>query len=144
LPIPADLGFTDWYLTLRVARVYPLYFVNAVLADYRLHSSNMHRAMVRDYREEQTTRRLLDEAFAEPDHAAEKIKYKNRIYAAHAARMGDKYFGNEMYADARRCYWQAAQLFPRAMAKPGLVRRLAATYNPNAYIRFKRAVRAVR
>jgi glycosyltransferase involved in cell wall biosynthesis len=144
LPIPAGLDFTDWYLTLRVARLYPLYFVNEVLADYRLHGSNLHRAMVRDYGEERTIRRLLDEAFAEPDHAAEKQRRKNRIYAAHAARMGDKYFGNEMYADAQRCYWQAAQILPSTLTNPGIVRRLAATYNPNVYLRLKRAVRAVR
>jgi glycosyltransferase involved in cell wall biosynthesis len=144
LPIPSGLGFTDWYLTLRVARRYPLYFVNAVLADYRLHASNLHSAMVRDHSEEKTIRRLLDEAFAESDHAAEKAAHRKRIYGVHAARMGDKYFGNEMYADAQRCYWQAAQLYPRALAKPGLVRRLAATYSPYAYRRLKRAVRGVR
>ena len=137
LPIPADLGFSDWYLTLRVARSYPLYFMNEVLADYRLHTSNMHRAMVRDYREEKTILHLLDHAFAEPDHAAEKAKLKSKIYAVNYARLGDKYFANEMYADAQRCYWHAARLFPRALVNAGMLRRFAASYSPRAYARFK-------
>lgn len=137
LPIPADLGFSDWYLTLRVARMYPLYFVNEVLADYRLHTSNMHRAMVRDYREEKTILRLLAQAFAEPDHAQEKSKMQARIYGTHYARMGDKYFGNAMYADAQRCYKLAARVSPRALANAGVLRRFAGSYYPEAYGRFK-------
>ena len=137
LPIPSDLGFSDWYLTLRVARTYPLYFVKDVLADYRLHTSNMHRAMVRDYREEKTILHLLDQAFTESDHAADKAKWKSKIYATHFARLGDKYFANEMYPDAQRCFARAARLSPRVMANAGLLRRYAASYSPRAYARLK-------
>lgn len=142
LPIPPDLGFSDWYLTLRVARLYPLYFVNEVLADYRLHSSNMHRAMVRDYREERTILRLLAQAFAEPDHAAEKRKMQAHIYGVHFARLGDKYFGNAMYVDAQRCYKRAARMSPRTLANAGVLRRFAGSYHPEAYGRFKTLLRA--
>lgn len=141
LPIPDDLGFSDWYLTLRVARLYPLYFVNEVLADYRVHTSNMHRAMVRDYREEKTIVRLLAQAFSEADHAADKAKLKSKIYATNFARMGDKYFANAMYGDAQRCYWRATRLFPRTLVNVGMLRRFAASYSPNAYARFKTALR---
>jgi hypothetical protein len=144
LPIPSDLGFSDWYLTLRVARQYPLYYVNDVLADYRLHTSNMHRAMVRDYREERTINRLLAQAFSEPDHAEAKRRLRQHIYASHSARLADKYFSNGMYEDAQRCYLQAARLDMRTMAKAGLLRRFAASYTPHMYVRIKKVVRAVR
>lgn len=142
LPIPDGLGFSDWYLTLRIARTYPLYFCQEVLAEYRVHGGNFHSRMVRDFSEEKTIVRLLDQAFGESDHAAEKAKYKSKIYAVNFARLGDKYFGNAMYADARRCYWRAARFSPRTIADAGILRRWAATYNPDAYARFKRALRA--
>ncbi len=137
LPIPDGLGFSDWYLTLRIARIYPLYFCRDVLAEYRVHGGNYHTHMTRDYREEKTIVRLLDQAFSEPDHAAEKAKHKAKIYAVNFARLGDKYFGNAMYADARRCYWHALRWSPRTMANAGLARRFAASYTPRAYARLK-------
>jgi glycosyltransferase involved in cell wall biosynthesis len=142
LPIPDGLGFSDWYLTLRIARVFPLYFCSDVLAEYRLHTSNRHRQMVRDYSEEKTILRLLDQAFSETDHATEKKAKHTQIYAIHSARLGDKYFGQGMYADARRCYLRAARMMPRTMLNAGLLRRFAATFSPNAYARLKRTIRS--
>ena len=136
LPIPDGLGFTDWYLSLRMARAYPLYFLNVPLAEYRIHPNNFHNTMVRDYSEEQTIFRLLDAAFAEPDHVAEKRAQRHVIYAAQYARLADKYFGCAMFADARRCYRTAFRFAPRALGW-GKMRRWLATYNPAFYHNIK-------
>lgn len=141
LPIPDGLGFSDWYLTQRIARSFPLYFCADILAEYRLHTSNLHRQMVRDYSEERTILNLLDKAFAEPDHASEKKAKRAQVYAIQYARLADKYFGQGMYADAQRCYKLAARIKPAVMGNAGLLRRFAATFSPDVYARVKRVMR---
>ena len=46
LPIPSRFRFLDWYLTTGIAQAWECCYVDAVLADYRVHRGNMHRAMV--------------------------------------------------------------------------------------------------
>ena len=45
LPIPNHLKFNDWYLSLCIAQRWPLFFINEVIADYRVHNNNMHTAI---------------------------------------------------------------------------------------------------
>ena len=49
------------------------------------------------------------------------------MYASHYLTYADKYFGCQMNADARRCYWAAARLRPGTLFDLGVVRRFAAT-----------------
>jgi glycosyltransferase involved in cell wall biosynthesis len=127
LPIPARFRFLDWYLTTGIAQTWDCCYVDAVVADYRVHAGNMHRAMVLDRTGEATSRQILDRLFAEAVRGAEKARWRRRVYARHYLTYADKYFGFEMNADARRCYWQAISYQPSLAATPGVARRLAAT-----------------
>ena len=131
LPIPAGLAFHDWYFTLMIARCHDFYYINHVLADYRVHSGNHHTRVIRDKSEEPSILRILDGVFGERESSPilqrRKEKARRRIYARHYVTLGDKYFGLQMNEDARRCYAAALQRRPSHLLNAGLVRRLAAT-----------------
>lgn len=127
LPIPSRFRFLDWYLTTGIAQRWECCYVDAVLADYRVHSGNMHRAMVLDRTGETTSLQILDRLFAEDVRREEKARWRQRVYARHYLTYADKYFGFDMNADARRCYWQAIAHQPALLLDAGVARRLAAT-----------------
>jgi glycosyltransferase involved in cell wall biosynthesis len=131
-PVPDGMAFNDWYFSVMLARRYEFYYVNKVLADYRVHSLNHHARIVRDRSEETSILRVLDRVFqeAEPDSTIEcaKRSAKNRIYARQYLDFADKYFGCAMNTDARRCYLAASRLCPRYVLKAGFIRRLVATW----------------
>jgi glycosyltransferase involved in cell wall biosynthesis len=127
LPIPQGLGFSDWYLTLRIARRYDFYYVARPLADYRVHGSGLHETMTRDGSEEATIRRVLAEMFSEDLFGAARERVRRRVYAAQCRTLADKYFWFGMDADARRCYLEAVRNRPGLALEPGLARRLLAT-----------------
>jgi glycosyltransferase involved in cell wall biosynthesis len=127
LPIPEGLGFSDWYLSLRIARKSPLYYRNCVLADYRVHAQGLHVKMTRDYSEERTIHRLLETVFREANGDPRLAKARGQIYGAQYLTLADKYFGADMNADARRCYLSALRQDPVHGLNPGLWRRLLAT-----------------
>lgn len=127
LPIPAHYRFLDWYITTGIAERCDACFIDEVLADYRIHETNMHRAMVRDRTGEETSRAILDALFESPFRRDEKRVWRRRVYAQHFLTYADKYFGAGMSADARRCYLAALRLQPARAFDPGTARRLAAT-----------------
>jgi len=127
IPLPAGMNFCDWYMTLTMAEVSDLCVIDDTLAEYRIHPLNMHSAMVMDGSGECTTWRVLDHFTAESSRAHETTRYKAGIYARHAAEWGDRYFGADMYRDARRCYLRALALSPHQHLRPGVMRRLAGT-----------------
>lgn len=142
LPIPEGLSFHDWYFTLNIARQWPFYFRNAVLADYRVHRTNYHTLITRNKTEEASIMRLLAQLFAqvETDSALEQRKQRarNRIYAAHYMVLALKYFGAGMSADARRCYLEALRRRPGYLSRLATVRHLFATIiGINRYERLK-------
>jgi len=132
LPVPEGLAFHDWYFTLLMAREHDFYYVNHVLADYRVHALNHHGRIVSDKSEESSIFRLLDQIFAEKEKNQEleaaKGNLKPRIYGAHHLTLATKYFGLGMYRDSRRCYLRSIRLRPSYLFEPALLRRLAATY----------------
>src|SRR5438874_6929431 len=79
-PIPEGLAFNDWYFNIMLARRYEFYYVNKVVAEYRVHGANHHATIVRDRTEEISIIRLLDRVFSEEekDTALEKKKRKHR------------------------------------------------------------------
>jgi glycosyltransferase involved in cell wall biosynthesis len=127
LPIPPQLRFLDWYLTVGVTEEWESCYLDEVLADYRIHGENMHRAMIRDRSGEATVFRVLDMVFSRPARRAEKTAARHRIYAANYLVQGDKYFGYGMNADARRCYLRAIRHRPALLGDVALLRHLVAT-----------------
>jgi glycosyltransferase involved in cell wall biosynthesis len=131
LPIPGELAFNDWYLNIMMARKYEFYYINEVLADYRVHSANHHSKVVRDKTEEASIFRILDKIYGEKEDSGDreeaKLRVKRRVYAIQYLTLAEKYFGFYMNDDALRCYWSAALSLPSCMLNFGVLRRCAAT-----------------
>jgi glycosyltransferase involved in cell wall biosynthesis len=127
LPIPSTLSFVDWYITTGIAERWACAYVDAVLADYRVHPTSLHHTMVCDRSGEVSSLQVIDRLYAGDHRADEKRRWRRRVYASHYATYGDKYFGSRMNADARRCYWQAMRCEPWRVFHVGLARRAAAT-----------------
>lgn len=131
LPVPEGLAFHDWYFTVMMARRHEFYFVDRVLADYRVHAGNLHARTIRDQSEEPSIFATLDRVFneteADPDLERAKRWAKGRIYGRHYLTLADKYFGMGMTKDARRCYVRAIRHRWSYVFDLGVERRLAAT-----------------
>jgi glycosyltransferase involved in cell wall biosynthesis len=132
LPVPSGLAFHDWYFTLMIAREHDFYFLNHVLADYRVHPGNLHAHITRDKTEEPSIFRMLGQMYAQSEREerleASKQRARRRVYGKHYLTMADKYFGMHMTGDARRCYLAALLRRPEYLLVPGTVRRFAATF----------------
>jgi glycosyltransferase involved in cell wall biosynthesis len=128
LPIPSNLIFNDWYLSLSIAQRWPVFFVDEVLAEYRIHDKNMHYAMVKDRWGEPIIMEVLERFLTSPGRDEEKKRHRNEIYAAQYRLLADQYFGCDLPTDARRCYWQAILRRPDQHTRPDVIRRLLGTY----------------
>lgn len=131
LPVPEGLAFHDWYFTVMMARHHEFYYLNRVLADYRVHAGNHHTRITRNKSEEPSIFSLLDRVFREYETSvaleAAKRHARRRIYGRHYLTLADKYFGMGMNSDARRCYGSAIRNRPSYLLNFGVQRRLAAT-----------------
>jgi hypothetical protein len=148
LPIPEGLAFNDWYFNVMMARRCEFYYVDRVLADYRVHASNHHMRVVRDRTEESSILSLLDRVFSEVESSKDledsKRKAKSRVYARQYLTLADKYFGMDMYSDARRCYWASLKTRPSYLLDAVVQRRLAATIiGRGSYELSKRVVKGI-
>jgi glycosyltransferase involved in cell wall biosynthesis len=128
LPIPNRLRFNDWYLSLSIAQRWPIFFVDEVLADYRIHDNNMHYISVRDRWAEPIIMEVLERFLSSPGREQEKRRHRSEIYAAQYRQLADQYFGCDLLAEARRCYWQAIRRRPDQHIRAEVLRRLFATY----------------
>jgi glycosyltransferase involved in cell wall biosynthesis len=128
LPIPPSLKFNDWYLSLSIAEHWLVYFVDEVLADYRIHGNSMHHVMVRDRWAEPIIMEVLEKFLGSPGRESEKRQHRNEIYAAQYRQLADQYFGCNLLDDARRCYWQAVLRRPDQHARSDVLRRLLGSY----------------
>jgi glycosyltransferase involved in cell wall biosynthesis len=145
LPVPPDLAFSDWYFNLMIARRYKFHYSSRVLADYRVHASNHHNKVILNKSEEPSIFYLLDRIFSEtertPELQRQKMAAKGRVYTAQYLTLANKYFGNGMPADARRCYWKAISHSPANLFSPVVLRRLVSTYiDRETYNGFKRVL----
>ena len=148
LPVPEWLAFNDWYFTLMMARQYEFYYLDEVLADYRVHGTNHHSRIVLNKTEEPSIFWLLDKIFSTPETSPEleiaKQRARRRIYGAQYLDMADKYFGCDYCGDARRCYLAALRHHPAYLLNPGVLRRLLATFiGRKTYESSKSTVKAV-
>lgn len=138
LPVPAWLAFNDWYFTLSMARQWEFYYLDSVLADYRVHGSNHHAKVVKEKTEEPSIFWLLDQIFASKEKTAEleisKQKARRQIYAAHFLDIAEKYFSCGYNSDARRCYLSAIKRNPKYLFDFGVLRRCSVSIaGRNAY-----------
>ena len=131
LPLPKHLAFNDWYFTVQIARKWPFYYVPEVLADYRVHGTQLHSRVAADGSEEASVVWLLDQVYAaaEADPALERAKRaaRNRNYANHALEAAEKYFGFGNYAAARRNYLRALRTHPPTVLDLKIARHFLAT-----------------
>lgn len=131
-PLPEWLAFGDWYFSLHISRMWSLAYVPEVVADYRIHSANQHTMIARKKLEEPSVIWLLDSVFADREQSAdlerEKQGAKRAVYASHYADFALKYFGANLYADARRCYLRAISYHPTLILRPRVIRYLMATF----------------
>jgi len=149
VPIPEGLAFSDWYLTLMMARRHEFYYINRVIADYRVHAANHHTKIIRDRSEEPSLVRVLDLLFSQGEEDSvlqrRKEQSKRRVYGAHYLTLATKYFGCEMDADAWRCYWQALRYHPHYFFRVEVWRRLGALLiGRGLYERAKVFIKSVR
>ena len=127
LPIPLEFRFLDWYLTTGVSQRWKSSYVDEVLAEYRVHSGNMHTAMILDRRGEATSVSILQRLFADDHRRDEKRRWRRRVYGSHYLTYADKYFGCGLTGEARRCYMQAMLQSPGLLLEPRVVRRFMAS-----------------
>jgi hypothetical protein len=131
LPIPPHLAFSDWYFTVNIARETEFYYLESVIADYRVHPGNLHSRTILDKSEEPSIFWLLDQVYGSKERTAllqaRKLRARRRIYGRHYLVLADKYFGSFMSQDARRCYWEAARNYPAYLLSAGVLRRFGAT-----------------
>jgi glycosyltransferase involved in cell wall biosynthesis len=149
LPIPTGLAFNDWYFTVMMARAWDFYYVDSVVADYRVHVANYHALIIRDGREEQSIRWMLDLVYGSSerwlDIEHQKRRQRGWVYGSNYMLQADKYFGFGMNAAARRCYLNAFRFYPRYLLQAGPLRRLLATFVArDTYELGKRIARSVR
>jgi glycosyltransferase involved in cell wall biosynthesis len=132
VPFWEGLSFLDWPFNLLTARNCDLYYVQEVVADYRVHPQNYHHQIILNKSEEPSILRVLDHFFSTPEKTPEletlKQQARGRIFAAQYLTLAEKYFGAGHYADARRCYRQVWRNQPRRMLHAGPLRRWGATY----------------
>jgi O-antigen biosynthesis protein len=130
-PVPEHLAFNDWYFTVMMARAHDFYYVDEVVAEYRVHAANHHSMIARNKTEEASIFWVLDRVFASAESKPEidrvKRAARRRIYGAQYLDMANKYFGWSHEREARRCYLTALRHRPAYLAHCGLLRRLAAT-----------------
>ena len=143
-PVPEHLAFNDWYFTVMMARQHDFYYVDDVVAEYRVHDANHHTRIVRNKTEEPSVFWLLDQVFAKPEPRPrlekDKQAARRRIYGAHYLDMANKYFQWNYARDSRRCYLAAVGQRPAYLARPEVLRRLAATYVDRRWYELSKAV----
>jgi len=148
LPVPEGLAFNDWYFTLSMARTYEFYYLDQILADYRVHDANHHAKVVLEKTEEPSIFWLLDHIFSTPEKSADLERAKQcarrDIYSAQFLDMAEKYFSCGFDEDARRCYARAIRLRPQYLFDLGVLRRSIGTVIGRKLYDYCKAIISVR
>ncbi len=147
-PVPEHLAFNDWYFSVMMARAHEFYYVDEVIAEYRVHAANHHSTIAREKTEEASILWVLDRVFASMESTLEieqaKQAARRRIYGSQYFDMANKYFGWAHEHDARRCYLAALRHRPAYLTDAGLLRRLGATcIGRQRYDRLKSMARSI-
>lgn len=107
-------GLGDWFMTLQMLEKNLSYFINEPLAYYRIHSTNMHRSMIKNGIAEKNTFWILDH-FRKRDNGVTAAEWRD-IYYSQSRNLGFAYFTHDMSVDARRCLNRAIKYKPSALA----------------------------
>ena len=148
LPIPEWFTFStvsDWYLNLRMARSHEFYYIARALADYRLHSENLHRKAKDGESLEKTVLRVLSQFFSEEDPwMKEKLRMRRRVYASAYRNFINAYSGMRRGGDCWRCFFEMLSYRPdyAFQAKP-LKRLLATLLGWDRYERLAHSYRSI-
>ena len=141
-PLPKGLAFNDWYFNVMLARRYQFYYVNKVLAEYRVHNENHHVKVIANKTEEASIMKILDMVYNEvekdPDLETRKRRHRDEIYANQYLDLARKYFEFRFNEDAKRCYWEAIKRRPALMCKADVARQwLGTIVGRNLYDKMK-------
>jgi glycosyltransferase involved in cell wall biosynthesis len=129
-------GLGDWFLTLCMLENSRSYFINEPLAYYRIHTTNMHRAMIKNRSAEANTAYILD-YFQNRTNGITPAQWK-RIRFEQSKHLGFAYFFHGMDKDAGRCLSKAIQYNPAVLANTGFMRIwLACIIGQKTYNRMK-------
>ncbi len=119
-------GLGDWFCTLLMLEQQASFFINQPLAYYRIHTSNMHRAMIKDRSAETNTVWILD-FFRNRKNAISPAQWKH-IYFAQNRHLAFAYFFHGMDADTLRCLNRAVSYQPSALLTPSFFRIWVASF----------------
>lgn len=135
-PVPDHLCFNDWYFNVMLARNYDYYYVDKVVADYRVHGQNHHSKVVLNKTEEPSVLWVLDKVYSEqetnPEKQKRKMNKRNFVYASQYIDFAEKYFSINYNSDAKRCYLLALHYFPYVFIKNKYLMHLIAVCTSRA------------
>ena len=136
-PVPDGLAFNDWYFNVMLARKWEFYYVNEVLADYRVHGLNHHIMISADGSDERSILWILDRVYSEreADPALEDAKQECRhdVYATQYTKFASNYFWLGRNAQSRRCFLAAVRHDPARAMNPAHLRQFIGTFLPRSF-----------
>lgn len=140
LPLPESLLYCDFEMALFMATQWEFRYLPEVLAQYRLHTQNMHSLAIRNRRAEAS---IFDTIQRFQQRFPKLLKHTDWDFICRQRylQFGDQYFGAGERVDAQRCYWlgKAYQKFDQ-----GYFRRWLATFIPiSIYDSLKKIVKGL-
>lgn len=129
VPLPEYLLYCDFEMALVMATQWEFRYVPEVLAQYRLHTQNLHSTAIRHRRAEESIFDTL-KRFRTRFPNVLNTKDWSSVYQKRYLHLGDQYFGIGEMAEARRCYALAQVLL---MPQTGYFRRYLASFAPGLY-----------
>lgn len=140
LPLPEHLLYCDFEMALAMATQWEFRYVPAVLAQYRLHTQNMHSTAIRHRRAESSIMDTL-QRFQQKFLLVLNTAEWPGIYQQRYLQFGDQYFGVSERMDAQRCYWLGKAY---KKVNQGYFRRWLATYIPiHVYNNLKKVLKGL-
>lgn len=126
VPLPEYLLYCDFEMALAMATQWKFRYVPEVLAQYRLHTQNMHSTAIRHRRAESSIMDTIQRFQQKSPNILNTIEWAN-IYQQRYLQFGDQYFGTGDTLEARRCYRMGKAWLK---FRTGYFRRWLATYLP--------------
>lgn len=119
-------GLGDWFISLQMLEHNLSAFIDEPLAYYRIHSTNMHRAMIKNGIAEKNTYWIL-EYFRQVKNDISSNEWRS-IYFRQSKSLGFAYFFHDMMRNARRSLLRALRYKPSAIVNSEFARILFATF----------------
>lgn len=126
LPLPEHILYCDFELAVHIATQWEFKYLPEVLAQYRLHTQNMHSTAIRHRRAESSILDTIQRFQQKFPNILNTAEWAN-IYQQRYLQFGDQYFGTGDTQEARRCYCMGKVWLK---FRTGYFRRWLATYLP--------------